>query len=343
MLKKIEISDRIIIGENEPVFIIAEAGINHNGDISLAKKMIIEAAKAGAGAIKFQTHIADKEMVESSITADYVGESIFGLIKRMELSKEEHKKLMDCSKKNDILFLSTPFCKEAVDLLDELEVPAFKIGSGELTNLSLLEYIAKKGKPIILSTGMSSINEIEDSVNLIKKYNDKLILMQCTSTYPTKYEDVNLGVIRILKEKFGVPIGLSDHSTGIYTALGAVALGACIIEKHFTLSRELPGPDQKASIEPDELAELVTGADAIFKALGTNKKVIDEEIPVQKFARESIVSSMDIPEETIIMKTMVTVKRPGTGIPAKDINKVVGKRTKKAIKKNSILAWDDLY
>lgn len=342
LLRKIKISGKMV-GDGELPFIIAEAGINHNGDVSLAKKMIKEAAKVGADAIKFQTHIADKEMVETSITADYIGESIFNLIKRMELSKDDHIELIDYSNQNGIIFLSTPFSKEAVDLLYELGVPAFKIGSGELTNLPLIEYIAKKGKPIILSTGMSSMDEIEESVSLIKKYNDELILMQCTSTYPTKYEDVNLGVIRILREKFNIPIGLSDHSTGIYTALGAVALGACMIEKHFTLSRDLPGPDQKASIEPDELAELVTGSNAIFRALGTNKKVIDDELPVQQFARESVVSVVDIPEGTVITGSMVTVKRPGTGIPAKDLNKVIGKKTKTAIKKNSLINWGYLY
>lgn len=342
MKKKIEISGRKI-GENEPVFIIAEAGINHNGNILLAKEMIKEAARAGAHAIKFQTHIADKEMVESSITADYIGEPIFGLIKRMELSKEEHKDLIDFSRENNIIFLSTPFCMEAADLLDELGVPAFKTGSGELTNLPLLEHIAKKGKPMIVSTGMCNMDEIEESINSIKKYNTNYILLQCTSTYPTKYEDVNLGVIRILNEKFNVPVGLSDHSSGIYTALGGVALGACMIEKHFTLSRDLPGPDQKASIEPNELAELVKGADAIFKALGANKTVINEELPVQQFARESVVSLEDIPNETTITKAMVTVKRPGTGIPARDLIKVIGKKTKKAIKKNSILDWGCFY
>lgn len=341
MQNKIEISGKII-GENKPAFIIAEAGINHNGEVSLAKEMIKEAAKAGADAIKFQTHLADKEMIESSITADYVGESVFELIKRMELSKDEHIELINYSNKIGIQFLSTPFSKEAVDLLSELEIPAFKIGSGELTNLPLIEYIAKKKKPVILSTGMSSMEEIEESVNLIKKYNDKLILMQCTSTYPTKYEDVNLGAIRVLNDKFNVPVGLSDHSIGIYTALGAVAMGACIIEKHFTMSRDLPGPDQKASIEPKELADLVIGANAIYRALGSNKKVIDDEVPVQQFARESVVSTVPIPEGSTIKKEMVWVKRPGTGIPAKRLTDVIGKIAKRDIVKNSIIKWEDI-
>lgn len=341
MQKKIKISGKIV-GDGEPPFIIAEVGINHNGDISLAKKMIKEASKAGADAIKFQTHIADKEMIETSITADYIGESIFDLIKRMELSKDDHIELIDYSNQNGIIFLSTPFSKEAVDLLSELGLPAFKIGSGELTNLPLIEYIAKKKKPIILSTGMSSLDEIKESVNLIKKYNDKLILMQCTSTYPTKYEDVNLGAIRILKDKFNTLVGLSDHSIGIYTSLGAVALGACVIEKHFTLSRDLPGPDQKASIEPDELADLVIGANAIFRALGSNKKVIDDELPVQQFARESVVSTVSIPKGTIIKKEMVWVKRPGTGIPAKYLNNIIGKIATKNIDKNNVIKFEDI-
>ena len=339
---KIKIGDKLI-DEGEPCFIIAEAGINHNGSLTLAKKLIDAAKDAGADAVKFQTHLAEKEMLKGEITADYIGEPVFNLIKRMELSKKQHLELMSYCEDKSIIFLSTGYCKEAVDLLDELGLPLFKVGSGEVTNLPLIEYIAKKGKPMIVSTGMTTMEELKLSVELIKKINDKLILLQCTSTYPTKYEDVQLKSIEQLRKEFDVPVGFSDHSIGIYIPLAAVALGACVIEKHFTMDRNLPGPDQKASIEPDELKELVKGIRAIADAMKNPKAVVEGEKEVQNFARESVVSILDIPEETIITNGMVNVKRPGIGIPARDLNKVIGKKTKKAIKKSSLIKWGDLY
>jgi len=321
---------------------VAEAGINHNGDFEKAKQLIDAAAECGADAVKFQTHLAEKEMVKSEITADYVGEPIFDLIKRVELNKADHKNLINHAKERGILFLSTPFSREAVDLLEELGVLAFKVGSGEMTNLPLVEYIADKGKPMIVSTGMSTIAEIKETVNLLKRKKAEFALLHCTSTYPTAYEDVNLGFMKKLEKAFSVPVGLSDHSVGIYTALGAVALGACIIEKHFTISRNWPGPDQKASIEPQELAELVRGVRAIEKALGSSKKVLEAEKRIQAFARESVVALADIKKGSTIERSMIWTKRPGTGIPAKEFNKVLGKKTRIDIKKGELIKWDDL-
>lgn len=341
MVSILKISNRAV-GDGCPVFIVAEAGINHNGDINKAKQLIAAAAKCGADAVKFQTHLAEKEMVKTQITADYVGEPIFDLIKRVELSKAEHVELRDYAREKGIIFFSTPFSKEAADLLEEIKVPVFKIGSGEMTNLPLVEYIASKGKPMIVSTGMSTFAEIKETVNLLKRKKVKFALLHCTSTYPTAYEDVNLGVIKKLKEKFSVPVGLSDHSTGIYIAYAAAALGACIIEKHFTVSRNWPGPDQKASIEPHELAELVKGVRAIEKALGSSKRVIEGEKPVQAFARESVVALVDIKKGTRIKKDMVWTKRPGTGIPAKELKNIVGKKAARDIKKDTLLAWEDI-
>ena len=341
-VNKVNINNRSI-GDGEPVFIIAEAGINHNGDMEKAKALIDAAAKAGADAIKFQTHLPEEEMLNLEVTAGYVGESLFGLLKRMELSRDNHVELMNYAKERGIMFLSTPFSRAAADMLDGLGVPAFKIGSGEATNIPLLVHIAKKGKPMIISTGMTELEEIEESINAVRKYNNQIILNQCTSTYPTKYEDVRLKAIPIMKEKFGVPTGLSDHSEGIYTALAAVTLGACMIEKHFTISRDWPGPDQKASIEPHELAELVKGVRAIEKTMkSSEKKVIADEVPVQKMARESVVSIKDIPEGSVITEEMVWVKRPGTGIPAKYFHNVVGKRARMTIKSDSLISWEDL-
>lgn len=331
------------IGDGEPCFIIAEAGINYNGDMKLAKELIDVAKDANADAVKFQTHLAEKEMLKGEITADYIGEPVYDLIKRMEMSKEQHLELMDYCDKKGILFLSTGYCKEAIDILDELGMPLFKVGSGEVTNLQLIEYIANKKKPMIISTGMTTIEELGPSVEIIKKLNDKIILLQCTSTYPTRYEDVFLKGIEELRKEFKVPVGFSDHSEGIYTSLAAVALGACVIEKHFTIDMNLPGPDHKASIEPHELKELVKGTRAIEDAMKNSKNVIEDEKGVQQFARESVVSIVDISGETILTKDMISVKRPGTGIPAKNFNDIVGKKTNKAIKENSLIKWDDLY
>jgi len=338
---KIKIGEKLI-GDECPVFIIAEAGINHNGDIEKAMLLIDEAAKCGADAIKFQTHLPEKEMLKNILTADYVGESLFDLLKKVELSKEDHIELKKHAEEKGILFLSTPFSREAADLLEEIGVEAYKVGSGEMTNLPLIEHIARKGKPMIISTGMSIFEEIKETVDFVKRFNENIVIFHCTSSYPTKYEDVNLKVIEQLREELKIPIGLSDHSIGIYTSLAAVALGACILEKHFTISREWPGPDQKASIEPRELKELVIGVRAIEKALGSVKKINDDEIPIKKMARESVVSLVDIGQGTIIEANMVWVKRPGTGIPAKDLNKVIGERAKQDIKANQLILWNNI-
>lgn len=346
-MKRIKI-ERKKIGEGEPCFIIAEAGINHNGDLNLAKKLIDAARDAGADAIKFQTHLPEKEMLKdrdgtsSDSTAAYVGESLFGLLKRVELSKEELLYLKNYAATKGILFLSTPFSREAVDLLEEIGVQAYKVGSGEMTNFPLLKVIVEKRKPMIISTGMSTLEEIEEMVNFLKKFRADFAILHCTSTYPTRYEDVNLGVIEILRKRFKIPVGLSDHSIGIYTALASVALGACIVEKHFTISRDLPGPDQKASLEPPDLRELVVGVRAVEKALGDTKMVTEAELAVQKMARESVVALVDIPEGAVVTKDLVWVKRPGTGIPAKYLERVLGMRARRRIKKNTVIKWRDL-
>lgn len=330
------------VGEGEPVVIIAEAGINHNGDIKKAKQLIDAASDCGADIIKFQTHLPEYEMLQEDVTASYIGESFFNLLKRCELSEDNHITLKEYSVKKRITFLSTPFSREAVDLLERIGVPAYKTGSGELTNIPLLSYIASKGRPMIVSTGMSELDEISETLDAITKINKQIVLMQCTSTYPTRYEDVNLKAIEVLHNRFGLPIGLSDHSEGIYTALGAVALGACVIEKHFTISSDWDGPDQKASIEPDELSELVKGVRTVHKACGNEKKVINDEEPVRKMARESIVYIEDLTEGATLTDNTVWVKRPGTGIPAKRLGEVLGRRIKHSVKADTMVKWSDL-
>lgn len=340
-MQSIRIGDKTINYKNHP-FIIAEAGINHNGDLERAIQLVRAAAEAGADAIKFQTHFPNMEMLKDSDSAEYIGGSFYDLLDSTKLSKEDHVKLQKLAQNLGIVFLSTPFSREAADFLESINVPAFKVGSGELTNIPLVTHIAEKNKPMVISTGMSEVEEIDETLKAIRQINDQIILMQCTSTYPTEYRNVNLGVISMLRTRFQVPVGLSDHSVGIYTALGAVALGVCAIEKHFTISREWPGPDQKASIEPDELAHLVKGAKAIWEAMGETKKIIEDEHPVIAMARESVVSLVDIPKGAVIKPDMVWVKRPGTGIPAKRLYEVIGKKAKQGIKADSLILWEDL-
>ena len=341
MSREVRIGDRAVGGDN-PVFVIAEAGINHDGDMAKARDLVAAAAEAGATAVKFQTHLPEKEMLPGGETADYVGESLFDLLKRVELTLEQHLELSSYAKSLDICFLSTPFSREAADLLEGVGVPAFKIGSGEMTNHPFIRHVAEKGKPMILSTGMSTLQEVEDSVAVVTEVNPDLVLMQCTSTYPSRHEDLNLNVLQTYQDRFGIPVGLSDHSEGIYTCVAAVALGASVLEKHFTLDRNWPGPDQKASIEPGELVELVRGAQAVKAALGDRKEVIGDEVAVQRMARESVVALVDIEPGAVISRDMVWVKRPGTGIPAREMEKVIGKRVKRAVAADSLLSWEDM-
>src|SRR5262245_2914967 len=261
------------IGPGHPCFVIAEAGINHNGDAALALQLVHAAADAGATAIKFQTHFPEHEMLRGGATAAYVGESLFDLLTRTALSRADHFRLRDAANERGIVFLSTPFSREAADFLETVGVAAYKTGSGELTNLPLQQHIARKGKPMIVSTGMSTPEEIDRTVQTIRAVGTPFALMHCTSTYPTPFEHVQIDCIPALQQKYGVPVGFSDHTVGGAIALAAVALGAQLFEKHFTTSRSLPGPDQQGSIEPSELAAIVKGIRAIEKARGATKRI----------------------------------------------------------------------
>lgn len=338
----IKVQDRRI-GDGYPCFIIAEAGINHNGDVEEARDMVAAAAKAGTDAIKFQTHFPEHEMLRYGATAGYVGESLFDLLTRTSLAGDQHVELKELADKLGIIFLSTAFSREAADFLNWLNVPAFKVGSGELTNIPLLEHIARKNKPMIISTGMATEEEIQDTLRHVYGLNIHLAIMHCTSTYPTPYEHANLRYIQRLKEKYlHFPVGLSDHTIGSYTAFAAIPLGANLIEKHFTLSRNLPGPDQKASIEPDELCDLVEGIRAIEQALGDEKNIQPGEEEVQKMARHSVVSVRRIACGKVIDAKDVWVKRPGTGIAAKYLEDVIGRKTKRPIPKDILIVSSDL-
>ena len=337
-----------LIGRGKPCFIIAEAGVNHNGDIKLAKKLIDVARAAEADAVKFQTFKTEEVIIPGAEKAKYqqettvARESQFDMARKLELIAREFKELSIYAKAKGILFLSTPDDTGSVDLLDELGVPAFKIGSGEITNFHLLRYIAGKKKPVILSTGMSTIEETGKALVVIRGGGVKdIVLLHCVTSYPAKIEDTNLKAIETLRQAFKLPVGLSDHTLGITIPIAAVALGACIIEKHFTLDKNLPGPDHKASLEPEELSLMVKAIRDVEKSLGDGiKKPTPEEEEIKKVVRRSIVTKVDIPGAAVISREMLNARRPGTGIEPGYLDVVVGRKAGRNIKKDTILTWD---
>lgn len=347
MTKKIKIGSKFI-GENQPVFIIAEAGVNHNGDFNMALKMVDVALEAGVDAVKFQTFIPELVVTEQGEQAHYQAkntgkkESMMDMIKPLALTRENFLALKKyCAKKN-IMFLSTPFSEPDADFLETLNVPVYKVSSGDITNTPLLERIAKKAKPIILSTGMSSLAEVRTAVKAIfKTGNHDLILLHCTSNYPANPVSLNLRAITTLAEEFGLVVGYSDHSAGNLASSLAVALGASVIEKHFTLDKNLPGPDHKASLDPKELKNFVKAIRQAEIMLGSpEKKCLAIEKDCQSCGRRSIVAATDIPAGKVITKKDLVMKRPGTGITPTQINKVIGQVTKNKIKNDTIITWD---
>ncbi|NCQ55985.1 MAG: polyhydroxyalkanoate biosynthesis repressor PhaR [Alphaproteobacteria bacterium] len=318
-----------IIGPDHPPLIIAEVGINHEGSFDKAIECVDSALKCGAEVVKFQCHITEKEMIKTDMTpGDISQDTLWSIIKRCELTEEEEFKVKKYCDQKDIIYLSTPFSREAADRLDRMGIPAFKIGSGECNNLPLIDHIASKEKPIILSTGMNDLNSIRKSVAILRKRKVPFALLHCTSMYPTPYDKVRLGGIEDLAQTFpDALIGLSDHSLGIYTCLGAVALGACILEKHFAVSRDWPGPDVAISIEPYELKDLVKGSKAVWEARGGRKTILKEEKPVIDFAYATVVAIKPLKKGDILTKDNIWVKRPGTGeIHAENFENILGKQ-----------------
>ena len=316
------------VGPDARPLVIAEVGINHEGSLDKALQMVDAAVDAGAEVIKFQCHITDKEMIPTDMTPGEISsEKLWDIIKRCELTEAEEREVQRHCAAKGIVYLSTPFSREAADRLDAMDVPAFKIGSGECNNYPLIDHIARMGKPMIVSTGMNDIDSVRKTVEIIRRHGTPFALLHCTSMYPTPYAKVRLGGIRDLANAFsGVPIGLSDHSLNIWTCLGAVALGACILEKHFTISRSWPGPDVPISIEPRELADLISGADAIWQARGGAKTILPEEQPVIDFAYATVVSIKPIRKGDAFDLENVWVKRPGLGpIKAERLEEILGK------------------
>lgn len=339
----ISIAGRMIGAENAP-FVIAEVGINHEGSFNKAIQLVDAAVEAKADCVKFQCHITEAEMIPTDMKPGKISEErLWDIIKRCELTADEERRVMSYCEQRGILYLCTPFSREAADRLEAMGVTAYKIGSGECNNIPLLEHIAAWRKPVILSTGMNDLESVRRSVGAIRKFDCPLILMHCTSMYPTPYDKVRLGAIVELQREFGLPVGLSDHSHGIYTCLGAVALGACALEKHFTISRSWPGPDVPLSIEPAELAELVRGSRAIWQARGGTKGILPEEKPVIDFAYASVVTIAPVAAGDKFTKANIWVKRPGTGaILAMDLPQVIGKIASKNIAKDVQLKKEDI-
>ncbi len=335
------------IGKGYPCFVIAEAGVNHNGNVGKALQMIDLALKAGADAIKFQTFRSDQVVTRNAPKAAYQlkstdhKESQYDMLKKLELSADSHRDLFAYCRKKGILFLSTPFSEESADLLDELGVQAFKIPSGEITNLPLLEHIARKGKLMIVSTGMSDLDDVRRAIDTIGATRHcELLLLHCVSNYPTKPEDVNLRAMKTMEEEFQLPVGFSDHTLGYEIPLAAVAMGACVIEKHFTLSRDLSGPDHKASLEPRELEAMISGIRKVEASLGTGKKQpARSEADTAHVARRSLVAACDLPAGTVIRREHIVCRRPGTGLPPARIQEVIGKKVARRVKEGSLLKW----
>ena len=328
-MRKIKIGNRLI-GDEEPCFIIAEAGSNHNGSLKQAKKLIDIASESEADAVKFQIFKAE------GLSAD---KKIQVVLKKFELRREWVKELSEYAKRKNIMFFATPFDIEAVDLLDKINVPVFKIASGDLTNLPLIKYIAEKGEPIIQSVGLGSLEEIREALDVIYSTgNRNVALLHCVVNYPTKPEDVNLNVIKTLKQ-FHVPIGFSDHTMEISVPIGAVALGASIIEKHFTINRDLAGPDHHYALEPGELKAMIRGIRDVERALGSEEIIGDLE---RKGPRRSIYARVDIHKGATITKDSLSILRPAVGIAPKHIDKIIGKKVRKDIKAHEPITWEKI-
>lgn len=334
------------IGDGHPPFVIPDIGINHEGNLKKAKQMVFDAYKIGAECVKFQSHIVTDEMVPAAkkVIPGNAKESIYNIMERCSLTEDEEIELKVYVESLGMLYLCTPFSRAAADRLQKMGVSAFKIGSGECNNYPLIKHIASFGKPILLSTGMNNIKSISKSVQIFEKAKVPYALLHCTSIYPTPYNKIRLGALSDLKHFFPKAVlGLSDHSLGNYTCFAAIALGASIVEKHFTSDKSWPGPDIQLSITPSELNDLIKGSCAIHEALGGTKNILKEEQPTINFAYACVVSIKNIKKGEKLTKNNIWVKRPGTGeIKAENYEKILGKKTTTSIIKDAQLRWNQI-
>lgn len=332
------------IGPHESPLVIAEVGINHEGDIRKALRMVEDAAAVGCECVKFQSHVVDDEMIPNDVIPGNAAESIWDIMARCALSEDEERELKAAVESRGMIYLCTPFSRAAALRLERLGVDAYKIGSGECNNYPLVSLIASFGKPVILSTGMNDLTSIEPAVAILRQAGVPFALLQCTSMYPTPYEKVRLGALPALLERFpDAVIGLSDHSLGNYTCFGATALGASILEKHFTSDKSWPGPDVPISIGPAELRDLIVGSRAIHAAMGGTKDILPEEQPTIDFAYASVVAIGEIRAGDRLGKDNIWVKRPGTGeILAKHFDSLLGRVAVRPVARDTQLRWDDI-
>lgn len=338
------------VGPGHPCFIIAEAGVNHNGDPLKALRLVDVAQECGADAVKFQTFCSETLLSKGAPKSAYqhkttsLKESQLAMLKRLELSPEAHQRLVARAKQKGILFLSSPFDEASAVFLRRLGVAAFKIASGQITNLPFLARVAAIGRPVILSTGMSTLAEVERAVRVFEQAgNNRLLLLHCVTSYPAPPAEINLRAMETLRMAFGLPVGYSDHCMGTEAALAAVALGACVIEKHFTLSRRMKGPDHASSSEPRALAELVRAVRNVEAALGDGaKRPMPSELENRVTGRGSLVTAEPLPRGCMITKKMLCVKRPATGIEPHLMECVLGRRTKTDVPQDTVLQWSHL-
>jgi sialic acid synthase SpsE len=331
------------VGPDEPPLVIAEIGINHEGDFEKAVRMVDDAAAIGCECVKFQCHVIEDEMIPAArdVIPGNADESIWDIMERCALAEEEDRKLKERVEAKGMIYISTPFSRAAADRLRKLDLSAYKIGSGECNNYPLVEHIAAFGKPVILSTGMNDLASIQTSVDILRRSGVPFALMHCTSIYPTPYEKVRLRGLQEMATAFpDAVLGLSDHSIGNYTCLAAVALGASLLEKHYTSDRAWPGPDVAISIDPEELGDLIRGSRAVRQAMGGGKTILPEEQPTIDFAYACVVAIRDIEPGERLTRENAWVKRPGTGeIKAVDFERVLGKKAKTHIAKNDQVKW----
>jgi sialic acid synthase SpsE len=342
-MPSIRIGDRGI-GPECPPFVVAEIGINHEGIMERALRMVDDAAAVGCECVKFQSHVIEDEMVPNEVIPGNATESIWDIMARCAFSEDQERKLQQYVENKGMLYLCTPFSRAAAERLERMGVAAYKVGSGECNNYPLIKQIAAYGKPVILSTGMNDLNSIRPAVEILRTAHVEFALLHCTSMYPTPYEKVRLGALPELAMAFpDAVVGLSDHSLGNYTSFAAAALGASILEKHFTSDKTWPGPDVPISIDPAELGELIRGSRAIHQALGGTKSILPEEQPTIDFAYACVVSTRDIESGESLTGDNTWVKRPGTGeIKAVHYETLLGRTARVRIPKNSQLRWGDI-
>lgn len=338
------------IGNKAPCYIIAEAGVNHNGSIDLALELVRKAKQAGVDCIKFQTFKAEDVATKGAPKANYQlkvtdpAESQFNMLKKLELDKKVYTEIINLCQMVGIQFMSTPYGFDDAKFLNELGVDAFKIASGQIVELPFLDYVAKFNKPIILSTGMATLGEVYNAVNVVRKAgNDQLVVLQCTTNYPSSIEDANINTMVGMRNALDVLVGYSDHVQNNYALFAAVALGAVVVEKHFTLDKNLPGPDHSSSLNPEELAIMVEGVRNIEKSLGSwVKQPTATEVQNISGMRRSIVAKTDLEEGHIITEKDITFKRPATGLPPDMLYKLIGKKLAKAVKSDTLLTLDSI-